>query len=576
MSLDSINFKNEILNLYSKKNYKAIVDKKYIFDNFSNYNDIKILKIYFIACLNTNNIEYITNYENYILANVKDRETIFILIFSYIKIGNFNKALKISHFYLDKNLENASSDLSILNYFNLKKIKIFISNDKNEIQSFFLFSIFLRKILFFDYSIYLLKKLINIDRNNHIYLFHLGKAYQDQEKFRYAIKYLKFSLKNKSDLEDTINSLAVCLIEIGKYDEAEKILKDGIKKNKNNKFFYSNLGKIYNETEQFNKSIKFYNLGLDIDMNDPIINFGKAICLLKKGNINESFKYLNYRINGYLLTNEFKSRFKSSRLTNLENIKNKKILVFYEQGLGDTIQFCRYIKVLLEGGAKVFFIPQKNLSLLMKSLDRKVKIFEEKDEIPNYDYYVPLFDLPFLFHNKFGNFNYKKSYLNIENKYIEIWKKKLPKNKINIAICWKSNNDLSKSFSFTNFKKISKIKKINLISLQFKSELEFSNSKSDIRIQYFNNLDKNNDFLDSACIIKLVDLVITCDTSICHLSGALNTKTWVLLRKNPDWRWYNLNNVWYNNLKIFKQKEFFNWKSVFDDVYNNLINEYKL
>ena len=211
----------------------------------------------------------------------------------------------------------------------------------------------------------------------------------------------------------------------------------------------------------------------------------------------------------------------------------------------------------------------------MKSLDRNIKIFEENDKIPSYDYYLPLFDLPFLFYNKFGSFNYEKSYLNIENKYLNIWKKKLPNNKINIAICWKSNNDRSKSFSFINFEKISKIKKINLISLQF-NDSDLSNSKSDIKIQSFNNLDKNNDFLDSACIIKLVDLVITCDTSICHLSGALNTKTWVLLRKNPDWRWYDINNDWYNNLNIFKQKKFFNWESVFDDVYNKLIKEYNL
>ena len=575
MSLDSKNFKNEILNLYSKKNYKEIINKKHIFDNFNNYNDNKILKIYFVSCLKTSNFEYITDYENYILTNTKDREIILILIFAYIKVKNFNKVLKISNFYLNKNLENVSSDLSIIKYINFKKIKIIDIKDKIEIQSFFLFSIFLRKILFFEYSIHLLKKLINFDKNNYIYLFHLGKAYQDQEKFEYAIKFLKFSLKINPDLEDTINSLAVCLIEIGKYDEAEKILKEGIKKNKKNKFFYSNLGKIYNETEQFNKSIKFYNFGLDIDINDPIINFGKAICLLKKGDIKESFKFLNYRINGYLLTNEFKSRFKSPRLTNLENIKNKKILVFFEQGLGDTIQFCRYIKILIEGGAKVFFIPQKKLSLLMKSLDRNIKIFEENDKIPSYDYYLPLFDLPFLFYNKFGSFNYEKSYLNIENKYLNIWKQKLPKNKINIAICWKSNNDTSKSFSFINFEKISKIKKINLISLQF-NDSDFSNSKSDIKIHSFNNLDKNNDFLDSACIIKLVDLVITCDTSICHLSGALNTKTWVLLRKNPDWRWYDINNDWYNNLNIFKQKKFFNWESVFDDVYNKLIKEYNL
>ena len=141
-------------------------------------------------------------------------KSIFISIFSYLKVGNFNKALKISYFYLDKNLENISSDLSILNYFNLKKIKIFIGNDKIEIQSFFLFSIFLRKILFFDYSIYLLKKLINIDRINHIYLFHLGKAYQDQEKFRYAIKKTDFYNFN-TDVEEQFRNY----IEIENYGD---------------------------------------------------------------------------------------------------------------------------------------------------------------------------------------------------------------------------------------------------------------------------------------------------------------------------------------------------------------------
>ena len=73
MSLDSKNFKNQILNLYSKKNYKEIISKKHIFDNFNNYNDIKILKIYFVSCLKTSNFEYITDYENYILTNVKDK-----------------------------------------------------------------------------------------------------------------------------------------------------------------------------------------------------------------------------------------------------------------------------------------------------------------------------------------------------------------------------------------------------------------------------------------------------------------------------------------------------------------------
>ena len=537
---------------------------------------ITILKIYFVSCFETDNINYITDYENYILSNLNDREIIFILIYSYIKILNFNKVLKLSHFYLNKNIENISSNLPILKHFNLKKFKIINPKDNSEVQSYLLLSIFCRKILFFDYSINLLRKLINIDKNNYVYLFHLGKAYQNQEKFEYAIKFLKLSLRIKPDLEDNINSLAVCLIEIGNYNEAEKLLLDGLKINKKNKYFYSNLGKIYNETELFDKSIKYYNLGLDIDIQDPIINFGKAMCLLRMGEINASIKFLNYRTNGYLLSNQFKSRFKSPRLTNLENIKNKKILVFYEQGLGDTIQFCKYIKILIKEGGIVFFIPQKKLSFLMKSLDKNIKFFQENDKIPSYDYYLPLFDLPFLFYKKYGNFNYKKTYLNIENKYLDIWRQKLPKNKINIGICWKSNNDLSRSFSISNFKKISKIKNLNLISLQFNSKKEISNSNSNIKIQYFDNLDKNNDFLDSASIIKLVDLVITCDTSIGHLSGALNTKTWVILKKNPDWRWYGTNNVWYKNHKIFKQKKFFSWKEVFEDVYINLINEYNL
>ena len=99
MNLNSKNFKNEILNLYSKKNYKEIINKKHIFDNFNNYNDNKILKIYFVSCLKTNNIKYITDCENYILTNIKDREIFLILIFAYIIVKIFNKFLKLSNFF---------------------------------------------------------------------------------------------------------------------------------------------------------------------------------------------------------------------------------------------------------------------------------------------------------------------------------------------------------------------------------------------------------------------------------------------------------------------------------------------
>ena len=133
-----------------------------------------------------------------------------------------------------------------------------------------------------------------------------------------------------------------------------------------------------------------------------------------------------------------------------------------------------------------------------------------------------------------------------------------------------------RSFDINILKKISELKDVELISLEKKGKEKIDGKK--IIITEFENLDDNYAFLDSAAIINNIDLVITCDTSIAHLSGALGKKTLLILKYSSDWRWLEnaTTSPWYPTFKIFQEKEFNSLNKVFDEVLNFLLKEYKL
>ena len=262
-----------------------------------------------------------------------------------------------------------------------------------------------------------------------------------------------------------------------------------------------------------------------------------------------------------------------------EDLKGKTIFLHSEQGLGDTIQFCRYANLVNELGAKVILEVQKPLLHLMTTLTGVHQLVTKGDKLPEFDFHCPMLSLPLAFKTSIQTIPAQVPYLSIDIQRVEKWKNYLGETGFKIAISWQGSTgkvDEGRSFPVSLFEEISKIEGVRLISLQKHAGTEqLSNLPEGMKVEHLpNDFDEaENSFLDSAAIMKNVDLVISSDTALTHLAGALGVRTWLPLKFIPDWRWLlaRTDSPWYPMHSIYRQKEVNNWQSVFQEMKNDLI-----
>ena len=255
-----------------------------------------------------------------------------------------------------------------------------------------------------------------------------------------------------------------------------------------------------------------------------------------------------------------------------ETIENKNIVVFTEQGLGDAIQFSKYIIPLCKIAKKVTFVTKDSIKPLFKEELENLTIETfESCKNKKFDLKIALGSLiKFFFEEKFS----KNENLIISNKDLDLkWKKKIPQNKLNIGISWSGSfngpNEPYRSIPLQDLEKLFSLD-VNFYCLQ--------NEIWDRDLDYFKTLNLTNcgeyKLVEIASIIQNLDLVITSDTSLLHLSASLNKQTWGLLSLYPDWRWSEFDKINpYSNLKIFKQKSFKDWSEIEELVVTELKNK---
>ena len=257
----------------------------------------------------------------------------------------------------------------------------------------------------------------------------------------------------------------------------------------------------------------------------------------------------------------------------MNEIKDKKILIWDEQGLGDTIQFSRFVIDLLKYSKNITLVVNSKLCKILNNLDEKIQVYDyNKIDESKFDFQIPLCSLPKLLKiEKVEDINFYK--LNV------VFDKTInfnldPKN-YNIGLSWSGNSkyflDQYRSISFANFKNILNFKEINYYKLsKDKKEDEAA------EIDSFTNLSDMGDksLYEISNLMNSLDLVISSDTSIIHLAGILNIKSVLLLNYNSDWRWFDdsKNTIWYPSVKILKQNKFDDWTNVFDELEQILKN----
>jgi tetratricopeptide (TPR) repeat protein len=257
-----------------------------------------------------------------------------------------------------------------------------------------------------------------------------------------------------------------------------------------------------------------------------------------------------------------------------EDIKGKRILLHAEQGLGDTIQFCRYVPRVAALGATVILEGPRALAPLLRDLTGVSEFITRGSKLPAFDLHCPLLSLPLAFKADFGNIS-GKPYLHSPAAKVAEWASRLGAKKCaRIGIVWSGStghsNDRNRSIPFAAFVQALPAG-FDYVSLQKETRPADRDALS--QAQGIRRFDAElKDFSDTAALIELMDLVISVDTSVAHLAGAMGKDVWILLPCVPDWRWLldRPDSPWYASARLFRQAQRGQWANVLAEINQGL------
>ena len=408
--------------------------------------------------------------------------------------------------------------------------------------------------------------------------YNLGILYHESEQYSKAVECFSMSGQLNNSWHLAYYNLGNSLRELEKFEEAVEAYSNSIKINPAHASSYYNRGVVQEKLLNFESALTDYQYAMKIEPEHVDAHWNSSLILLAKGDYRNGFREYEWR----LKTKENVKRvFAKPRLIN-QDITGKRIFIYSEQGFGDALQFVRYVDLLRKKGAYTTLECDPKLYDLFteaKCADQIVgrKSFSEPET--DYNYYISMMSLPYYFSTTFETIPAQDKYLNISNEKIEKWKDILGESTgKKVGLFWQGNTHNLKgkerSCPVELLKNITEIPAHTFYSLQ----VDGSNKDIDEKGLKINTLHEKGmtDFTDTAAVIENLDLVITIDSAVAHLAGALGINTWLLLHYNPDWRWSGspTDSAWYPSIRLFRQSEKNNWINVLESVQSELLKNF--
>ena len=363
-----------------------------------------------------------------------------------------------------------------------------------------------------------------------------------------------------------------CVLQIvEKYDECVASFNKAISLNPQYCEAYYNLGLALLELKAFDAAIS--NFDKVISINPGFLNayIDKSLVLLLTGNLPAGFELYEWRRKINSKSSTFPV-YPQPLWLGTESLKNKTILIWGEHDPKDTIQFCRYAELLNLLGAHVLLEVEKPLVNILASVKGVHQTFSMGDSLPKFDYQCPLMSLPLALKTSLETIPSQIPYIFLSEDGSKKWASQIGDNGFKIAFSLDFDN---KSFPITLFEDIANINSIRLISLTNYEHLKHLGTfPVGLNIETLEDTFENEGdlYLDSAAVLKRVDLLITGDTVLAHLAGALGVRTWMPINYLPEWRWFldRIDSPWYPNHRLFRQQVRGNWTSVFKEMAKEL------
>ena len=410
-------------------------------------------------------------------------------------------------------------------------------------------------------------KAITINPYNVTSINNSGLALRDIKRYEEALERFIQAHTLSPNLAGVWANKGSVLNKLNRYEEALEAYDQAILLDPNLAEPWYDKGVVLNDCKRYKEALEHYDQAISLDPNFFDAYWNKALTKLVLGNFEEGWNLYEYRWKRKEL--EIKPYHPFEELLSIANIKDKKILVWHEQGYGDTIQFCRYIPLLIDRGAQITFLVQPALIELFNN-QFNCFITSNVDKNHHFDYQVPLLTLPKLFKTNITNIPTIPKIRANPTKQL-MWREKLKfsNNKLNIGLATSGSptqkNDHKRSMNIENIEPLLAQGTFFLFQKNLKKEdIEFLKRRQEI-IYVGDQID---DFSDTAAIIENLDLVVSVCTSLIHLAGSLNKKSFLMSVWAPDWRWLQdrADTPWYPSVQIIRQKSKDDWKSVISEV----------
>jgi len=448
----------------------------------------------------------------------------------------------------------------------------------------------------------------------------LGLIKQRLQQFDEGVTIIKRAIELDPDNADNYNNIALCYANLGQYELAKENLDKAISL-RNNYLYYNNLALQYRQTREYERAIELFEKAIEInESKDPQLwnNLGGIYgelkdldkaeeCFLKaaeldpkfsashvdlaftyhlKGDWVRGFEEYEWRVEHFKQLDHYKRHYDmDKKWDGQDSLFGKTIMVYGEQGLGDVIQFSRYLKKLKAlGAAKVILHTPSSCEPIVARVEGVDETFvadivnDKEIDMPEYDYQCMSMSLPHLL----------KDYTPTGEPYLKPLAT-LPfddyQDKLKIGIVWAGSpahpNDSTRSMFLNEFRPIHDLRGVKLFNLQVnyrkriytmgKRIVDLTDGCEDMKIVDLTTMIET--FEDTATIVSGLDLVIAVDTAIVHLCGALGVPCWMLVPYNPDWRWGTEGDTtcWYDSVKLYRQNERDNWSEVMERVKQDVL-----
>lgn len=463
------------------------------------------------------------------------------------KKGDIGKALEIYQHVVEANPENAAVHNEI-------GVALYQSGRVAEAKEWF-------------------KKAVKLKQGFARALTNLGACYNEEKDNENAIRCYREALKTAPDMIDAWGNMAKAWTESEEFEMAVYCYRKAIEMDPRVEYDRG-LAKAYRKSGRYDRSEQVLTNALRKNPNDPDAHFGLALTLFHLEKYPEAIREFEWRRKIKEMIQHARDLHPIFALPeyNGEDLSDKTLLLHTEQGFGDNLQFARFISLVRPKAKRLVMWCRPGLGKLFQESFGLDAVSENVFQLPKADYQLPLLSVPVHFDPDLNSLNRFTPYLFPpgENRpYLDIGPQQL-----NVGLVWGASDSGfdhgNKKVPLTTLAPLFDVPGVRWFSLQVGSD------RDDMKLHPGTAMvdagRQLKDFVDTAHAVSQLDLVISCDTSVAHLAGGMGKPLWVMLKKNPDWRWHSdgESTLWYPSARLFRQDSHGDWSSVIRRIKANL------